>query len=49
MTHQDFANFSESWGLVFLMACFCVAILYALWPKNRDKFDDAAHRPLDEE
>ncbi|MBL4612186.1 MAG: cbb3-type cytochrome c oxidase subunit 3 [Emcibacter sp.] len=49
MTHQDVANFSESWGLLFLFSMFVVAIAYAFWPSNGKKFTDAGHRPLDEE
>lgn len=49
MTHQDVANFAESWGLLFLFIMFVVAIAYAFWPKNKVKFTKAAHRPLEEE
>ncbi|MCF8473205.1 MAG: cbb3-type cytochrome c oxidase subunit 3 [Emcibacter sp.] len=49
MTHQDVANFAESWGLAFLFGMFAIAIIYALWPNNKTKFTKAAHRPLDEE
>jgi len=49
MTHQEVANFAESWGLVFLFSMFIIAIVYALWPGNKSKFNEAAHRPLDEE
>ena len=28
---------------------FVGALVYALWPRNRDKFDDAAHIPLKED
>lgn len=49
MTHQDVANFAESWGLLFLFCMFIVAIAYAFWPTNKNKFAEAAHRPLDDE
>ncbi len=49
MTHQEVANFAETWGLVFLFAMFAVAVTYALWPSNKSKFTKAAHNPLDEE
>lgn len=49
MTHQDVANFAESWGLVFLFSMFAVAIIYALWPTNKSKFAKAAQLPLDDE
>ncbi len=49
MTHQDVANFAESWGLLILFSMFIVAVIYALWPANKVKFSKAAHSPLDEE
>ena len=49
MTHQDVANFAESWGLLLLFSMFAVAIAYALWPTNKVKFTKAAMRPLEEE
>ncbi len=49
MTYQDASEFARSWGLVFLMAMFGLAVLYALWPSNRDTFSRAARLPLDEE
>lgn len=49
MSYQDVSEFSRSWGLVFLMALFLGAVVYALWPANRAKFDRAAAMPLDNE
>jgi|TARA_R110002096_G_scaffold266710_1_gene460314 cytochrome c oxidase cbb3-type subunit IV len=49
MTYQEVSSFSQSWGLVFLVTMFVVAVAYALWPSNKDKFNDAANSPLDEE
>ena len=49
MTFQEVSSFSQSWGLVFLVTMFIVAITYALWPSNKEKFDDAANSLLDED
>jgi len=49
MTFQEVSSFAQSWGLVFLMTMFIVAVGYALWPSNKNKFDDAANSPLDED
>ncbi|NOZ66556.1 MAG: cbb3-type cytochrome c oxidase subunit 3 [Alphaproteobacteria bacterium] len=49
MTHQDVANFAESWGLLLLFSMFVIAIAYAFWPTNKKKFTKAAYRPLEEE
>lgn len=46
MTHADVSAFAQTWGLVFLVAMFTVAVVYALWPKNKAKFDRAARLPL---
>ena len=46
MDYQTVANFSETWGLVFLVVMFLAVVGYALWPANKDKFDDAAQMPL---
>ena len=49
MTYQEVSSFSQSWGLVFLVVMFVIAVAYALWPSNKDKFDDAAKSLLDED
>ena len=36
------------WTPVFF-AVFAAVIAYALWPRNRTKFDDAAHIPLQDD
>lgn len=49
MTFQEVSSFAQSWGLVFLMGMFLVAVVYALWPSNKDKFNKAAKSALDED
>lgn len=49
MDYQSFSAFSQSWGLVYLMALFFVVLGYALWPRNKEKFDHAARIPLNED
>ncbi len=49
MTYDEVASISGSVGLVLFMAMFAVVLAYALWPRNKDKFDKAARAPLDEE
>ncbi|MEZ5758108.1 MAG: cbb3-type cytochrome c oxidase subunit 3 [Emcibacteraceae bacterium] len=49
MTFQEISSFSQSWGAVFLMTMFVIAVAYALWPSNKEKFDNAAKSLLDEE
>jgi cytochrome c oxidase cbb3-type subunit IV len=49
MSFQEVSSFSQSWGLVFLVSMFVVAIAYALWPSNKEKFKKAAKSALDED
>ncbi len=49
MTYEAIAGFAQTWGLSFLLVLFVAAIGYALWPRNRDKFRDAARQPLRED
>lgn len=46
MTYEQAAHVAQTWGLVLLAGCFAVAVLYALWPGNKEKFNRAAHAPL---
>ncbi|MEM7569653.1 MAG: cbb3-type cytochrome c oxidase subunit 3 [Pseudomonadota bacterium] len=46
MTYEDLYQWAGSWGLVMLVVLFTAAVIYALWPANKQKFDDAASVPL---
>lgn len=41
------AHFAQTGGLVLLGLCFALAVIYALWPGNKNKFEHAARNPLD--
>jgi cytochrome c oxidase cbb3-type subunit 4 len=49
MDYDTLATFSRSWGTVYLMLVFFALCVYALWPRNKDKFDRASRMPLDED
>ena len=49
MTYETVAAFAQTYGLVFLVVMFLAVLAYALWPGNKRKFHDAAHRLLDED
>ncbi len=49
MTYEKLAAFAQTWGLLYVFGCFVVVLVYALWPKNQEKFDRAARMPLDED
>lgn len=48
MTYEQATHFAQTWGLVLLAACFGLAVIYAIWPGNKDKFDRAARSPLED-
>ena len=49
MSYLELAAFAKTWGLVYLVIMFAVVLVYALWPRNKEKFDRAARMPLDED
>jgi cytochrome c oxidase cbb3-type subunit IV len=48
-TYAFLANIAQSAGLLYFMAIFGGMALYAFWPSNKAKFDDAAAMPLRED
>ncbi len=48
-TYAMVTRVSQSLGVVFFMSIFIGVVVYALWPKNRDKFSSAAELPLKED
>ena len=49
MEYNDISEFSRTWGLVYLVAMFLAGIVYAFWPRNKAKFDQAAQIPLEDD
>ena len=49
MTYESLASFAQTWGMVYIVGIFAIAVAYALAPKNRAKFERAARSPLDED
>ncbi len=43
------ANIAQGVGVLYFMAIFLAVCLYALWPSNRTKFDNAARLPLEKD
>ncbi|MDO9429752.1 cbb3-type cytochrome c oxidase subunit 3 [Phenylobacterium sp.] len=41
MDHQTLVGFAKSWGLFYLIGLTIAVLVYALWPRNRKKFDRA--------
>lgn len=46
--YEILSKFAQTWGLGFFVLMFAVAVAYALWPSNKEKFQEAARWPLDE-
>ena len=42
-------HLAQVWGLVVLAALFGGAVIYALWPKNKEIFQHAARVPLEDD
>lgn len=49
MSFEDASRLTETWGLVSLAVLFGIAVIYALWPANRERFKRAARAPLEDE
>ncbi|MGE0407904.1 MAG: cbb3-type cytochrome c oxidase subunit 3 [Amphiplicatus sp.] len=43
------SKFAQTWGLVLFIVAFALALVYALAPRNKKKFDDAKQIPLKDE
>lgn len=46
--YETLSSFAQTWGLGLFVLMFLIAVAYALWPSNKDKFRAAAHQPLEE-
>lgn len=49
MTYETLSHFAQTWGLIYFMAIFAGVLIYALRPKARAKFEDAARIPFRED
>lgn len=49
MSYDEFRHFADTYGLIYLMLLFAGVVAYALWPRNRKKFEKAARIPLEED
>lgn len=46
--YDSLSNFAQTWGMIIFITLFAAAAVYAFWPKNQDKFDEAARVPLED-
>ena len=49
MQYEQVAHFAATYGLIYLVLLFIVALAYAFWPSNKKKFENAARLPLEED
>lgn len=49
MSYEEIASLSGSVGLIFFIVLFAAVLVYALWPGNKRKFDEASRIPLKED
>ncbi len=48
-TYEWLAEFAQSAGTVYFFLFFVGTLVYACWPSNRARFDEAARMPLRED
>ena len=48
-TYRAVAEFAQTWGLIYFIVVFGLALAYALWPSRTKQFDEAARIPLRED
>lgn len=46
--YETLSHFAQTWGLVLFVIAFALVLVYALNPRNKQKFDEAGKIPLNE-
>jgi cytochrome c oxidase cbb3-type subunit 4 len=49
LDHDTLVWFSKTFGLFYLVALSVVILIYAYWPSNKQRFDQAAKAILQDE
>jgi len=49
LDHDTLVWFSKSFGLFYLIGLFVIVVVYAYWPSNRRRFEQAADAILHDE
>jgi cytochrome c oxidase cbb3-type subunit 4 len=47
--HGSVVGFAKSFGLFYLIALSVGVLIYAYWPSNKQRFDDAARNIIHDE
>ncbi len=48
-TYLLLAHFAQTWGLAYFVLVFLAVLVYALRPSQRQRFEQAARMPLQED
>jgi len=49
VVYKFFAEFAQTWGMLYFVGIFLVILIYALAPSRKDRFEAASHMPLQED
>lgn len=49
MTYEQVASISQVAALLFFIALFAAVVIYAFWPGNKKRFDEAAKLPFEDD
>lgn len=49
MTYETVAGFAQTGGLIYFAVLFSAVVAFVLWPRNSEKFREAAKIPLKED
>ncbi len=49
MEYEQVASISQVAALIFSIVLFAGVVLYAFWPGNKKRFDEAAKLPLEDD
>lgn len=49
LTYEQVAAFAQQGGTVYFFLLFLAIVAYAVWPKNKARFDAAARIPFQED
>ncbi|MGF1543996.1 MAG: cbb3-type cytochrome c oxidase subunit 3 [Parvularculaceae bacterium] len=47
--YEMLSSFAQTWGLLLFVLAFVLVLIYALSPRNKNKFDEAKKIPLNDE
>ena len=48
-SYETLATFAKSFGLFYLMGLSIAALIYAVWPSNKKRFDHVARSIIEDE